>query len=78
MTLFIVKFKKTIFFIPTSCDGRQIIDLERWGQVHSHEGVIKAKYGDQMLPSVEAVTVSWVPELSGDSLLSACSTDQFF
>jgi len=35
-----------------------------WVDVHSgesHEGVIKAKYGDQIPPSVEPVTVSWKP-----------------
>ena len=35
-----------------------------WVDVHSgetHEGVIKAKYGDQIPPGVEPVTVSWMP-----------------
>ncbi|MBH63688.1 MAG: hypothetical protein CL569_14805 [Alphaproteobacteria bacterium] len=35
-----------------------------WVDVHSgetHEGVIKAKYSDQIPPGVEPVTVSWVP-----------------
>ena len=34
-----------------------------WVDVHSgetHEGVIKAKYGDQIPPGVEPVTVSWM------------------
>ena len=37
-----------------------------WVDVHSgetHEGVIKAKYGDQMLPGVEPVTVFWMPQI---------------
>jgi len=28
----------------------------------THEGVIKAKYGDQVPPGVEPVTVSWMPQ----------------
>jgi hypothetical protein len=36
-----------------------------WVDVDSgetHEGVLKAKYGDQVPPVVEPVTVSWVPQ----------------
>ena len=36
-----------------------------WVDVHSgetHEGVIKAKYGDQIPPDVEPITVSWKPQ----------------
>jgi len=29
----------------------------------THEGVIKAKYGDQIPPGVEPVTVSWMPRV---------------
>ena len=27
----------------------------------THEGVIKARYGDQVPPDVEPITVSWIP-----------------
>jgi hypothetical protein len=30
--------------------------------LETHEGVIKARYGDQIPPGVEPVTVSWVPQ----------------
>ena len=36
-----------------------------WVNVHdgeTHEGVLKAKYGDQVPPVVELVTVSWMPQ----------------
>jgi len=36
-----------------------------WVNVDSgqtHEGVIKAKYGDQVPPGLEPVTVSWMPQ----------------
>ncbi len=35
-----------------------------WVDIHSgetHEGVIQAKYADQIPPGVEPVTVSWMP-----------------
>jgi len=35
-----------------------------WVNVHdgeTHEGVIKARYGDQIPPGVEPVTVGWMP-----------------
>ena len=35
------------------------VDVDR-GQ--THEGVIKARYGDQIPPDVESVTVSWMPQ----------------
>ena len=28
----------------------------------THEGVIKARYGDQVPPDVEPITVSWMPQ----------------
>ena len=28
----------------------------------THEGVLKARYGDQIPPDVEPVTVSWMPQ----------------
>ena len=28
----------------------------------THEGVIKARYGDQVPPGVEPITVSWLPQ----------------
>ena len=36
-----------------------------WVDVDSgetHEGVLKARYGDQIPPDVEPVTVSWMPQ----------------
>jgi len=36
-----------------------------WVNVHdgeTHEGGIKARYGDQIPPGVEPVTVSWIPQ----------------
>ena len=36
-----------------------------WVNVHdgeTHEGVIKTKYGNQIPPGVELVTVSWMPQ----------------
>ena len=36
-----------------------------WVDVDSgetHEGVIKARYGDQIPPDVEPITVSWMPQ----------------
>jgi len=36
-----------------------------WVDVHSgetHEGGLKARYGDQIPPGVEPVTVSWMPQ----------------
>ena len=36
-----------------------------WVDVHSgetHEGVLKARYGDQIPPGVKPVTVSWVSQ----------------
>ena len=35
------------------------VDIDRG---ETHEGVIKAKYGDQIPPDVEPVTVSWLPQ----------------
>ena len=38
-----------------------------WVNIHdgeTHEGVIKAKYGDQVPPGVESITVSWMPSVS--------------
>ena len=35
------------------------VDIDRGD---THEGVIKAKYGDQVPPDVEPVTVSWLPQ----------------
>jgi hypothetical protein len=35
------------------------VDIDRG---ETHEGVIKAKYGDQVPPGVEPVTVSWMPQ----------------
>ena len=32
------------------------------GSGETHEGVLKARYGDQVPPDVEPVTVSWVPQ----------------
>ena len=37
-----------------------------WVDVHSgenHEGVIKAKFGDQIPPGLEPITVSWVSQV---------------
>ena len=34
------------------------VDIDRG---ETREGVIKAKYGDQVPPDVEPVTVSWLP-----------------
>jgi hypothetical protein len=37
-----------------------------WVEVHSgktHEGVIKARYGDQIPPGAEPITVSWMPSV---------------
>ena len=28
----------------------------------THEGVLKARYGDQIPPDVEPITVSWMPQ----------------
>jgi hypothetical protein len=36
-----------------------------WVDIHSgetHEGVIKARYGDQIPPDVEPITVLWMRE----------------
>lgn len=36
-----------------------------WVDVYSgetHEGVLKARYGDQIPPDVEPITVSWMPQ----------------
>ena len=36
-----------------------------WVDVDSgetHEGVLKARYGDQILPDMEPITVSWMPQ----------------
>ena len=30
--------------------------------LQTHEGVIRARYGDQVPPDVEPVTVSWMPQ----------------
>jgi len=52
-----------------------------WVDVHSgetHEGAIKAHYGDQIPPGVEPVTVSWMPQVSRNYLLSACSRVRTF
>jgi hypothetical protein len=38
----------------------RILPVKRGGE--THEGVIKAKYGDQVPPDVEPVTVSWLPQ----------------
>ena len=35
------------------------VDVDRG---ESHKGVIKARYGDQIPPNVEPVTVSWMPQ----------------
>ena len=35
------------------------VDIDRG---ETHEGVIKARYGDQVPPDVELVTVSWMPQ----------------
>ena len=35
------------------------VDIDRG---ETHEGVIKAKYGDQVPPDVEPITVSWMPQ----------------
>jgi hypothetical protein len=35
------------------------VDVDRG---ETHEGVIKARYGDQIPPWVEPVTVSWMPQ----------------
>ena len=35
------------------------VDIDRG---ETHEGVIKAKYGDQIPPGVEPATVSWMPQ----------------
>ena len=35
------------------------VDIDRG---ETHEGVIKAKYGDQVPSDVEPVTVSWMPQ----------------
>ena len=32
-------------------------------QGDTHKGVIKARYGDQVPPDVEPVTVSWNPQI---------------
>jgi hypothetical protein len=37
----------------------------RWVDVVSgdtHEGVLKVRYGDQIPPDVEPITVSWMPQ----------------
>ena len=36
------------------------VDIDRG---ETHEGVIKAKYGDQIPPDVEPVSVSWNPQI---------------
>jgi hypothetical protein len=36
------------------------VDVDRG---ETHEGVLKARYGDQIPPDVEAVTVSWMPQV---------------
>ena len=35
------------------------VDIDRG---ETHEGVIKAKYGDQVPSDVEPITVSWMPQ----------------
>ena len=35
------------------------VDVDRG---ETHEGVLKARYGDQVPPDVEPVTVSWLPQ----------------
>ena len=35
------------------------VDIDRG---ETHEGVIRDKYGDQVPPGVETVTVSWLPQ----------------
>ena len=35
------------------------VDVDRG---ETHEGVIKARYGDQVPPDVEPITVSWMPQ----------------
>jgi hypothetical protein len=35
------------------------VDIDRG---ETHEGVIKAKYGDRVPPDMEPVTVSWLPQ----------------
>ena len=35
------------------------VDIDRG---ETHEGVIKARYGDQIPPDVEPITVSWMPQ----------------
>jgi hypothetical protein len=35
------------------------VDIDRG---ETHEGVIKARYGDQVPSDVEPVTVSWLPQ----------------
>jgi hypothetical protein len=35
------------------------VDVDRG---ETHEGVIKARYGDQIPPGVEPITVSWMPQ----------------
>ena len=35
------------------------VDVDRG---ETHEGVLKARYGDQVPPDVEPITVSWMPQ----------------
>ncbi len=35
------------------------VDIDRG---ETHEGALKARYGDQVPPDVEPVTVSWMPQ----------------
>jgi len=49
--------------MATISDGAKFevlwVDVDRG---ETHEGVIKAKYGDQIPPGVEPVTTSWMPQ----------------
>ena len=47
------------------------VDVDRG---ETHEGVLKARYGDQVPPDVEPITVSWMPQENFPGLVTPLIT----
>jgi len=61
--------RRTLKTRPTRLEKRSAAPQVEvlWVNVHhgeTHEGVIKARYGDQIPPDVEPITVSWTQRVS--------------